>query len=224
MLAEGSLASYYAKRAREYERIYDKPERQERLAKLRAFFAATLAGRDVLEVACGTGYWTQVCARTARSITATDINEETLAIARAKDYGSCPVSFLVADAFRLPSAPTSFNAGLAAFWWSHLKLSETAAFLTGFHAALTPGARVLLMDNQFVAGSSTPTSRTDSERNTYQQRRLDSGETCEVLKNFPDEARLRGQLAPFAEDLRWHDFEYYWCATYRIGAGKPGWT
>lgn len=50
------LAGYYAARAAEYERIYDKPERQAELQRLRALIPAYLAGRSVLEIACGTGY------------------------------------------------------------------------------------------------------------------------------------------------------------------------
>jgi len=81
---DASLIDYYAKRADEYERIYEKPERQNDLAILKKLFEKTLAGHDVFEIACGTGYWTQIVAQTAKSITATDFNEEVLQIARAK--------------------------------------------------------------------------------------------------------------------------------------------
>src|SRR5580693_7492053 len=115
------LVDYYAKRANEYERVYEKPERQNDLEILRNLFRKTLAGSTVLEVACGTGYWTQVVAQTAKSITATDINEEVLQIARSKTYG-CEVNFQKADAFDLNPAPqNNFTAGLAVAWWSHLR-------------------------------------------------------------------------------------------------------
>ena len=49
------LRTYYGKRASEYEKIYDKPERQAELAWLRERIPRLFAGRDVLEIACGTG-------------------------------------------------------------------------------------------------------------------------------------------------------------------------
>ncbi|HTD65456.1 MAG TPA: methyltransferase domain-containing protein [Candidatus Limnocylindria bacterium] len=85
-----ALAEYYAQRAPEYDRIYQKPERQVDLATLREFVAQTFAERSVLEVACGTGYWTQCIAATARSVVATDINDEVLAIAHAKNLATFP--------------------------------------------------------------------------------------------------------------------------------------
>src|SRR3954468_6957863 len=76
MNEEANLPEYYARRAKEYERIYHKPERQEDLAKLKELLPRTFARERVLEIACGTGYWTEVLAGTASSVTATDINEE----------------------------------------------------------------------------------------------------------------------------------------------------
>ena len=57
---DGSLEAYYSVRAPVYEAIYEKPERQADLTVLKQLVPSLLAGRDVLEVACGTGYWTQV--------------------------------------------------------------------------------------------------------------------------------------------------------------------
>src|SRR5580700_3639706 len=107
---DASLIDYYAKRAKEYERIYQKPERQADLARLRKLCAEQLAGQTVLEIACGTGYWTQPVSQTAKSIVATDINDEVLRIARAKKY-QCEISFQQADAFNLaPLAKHNFTA------------------------------------------------------------------------------------------------------------------
>ena len=74
--ADPAMQAYYAARAREYERIYAKPERQADLRILEADIPAALAGSNVIEVACGTGYWTQHIARTAGRVLATDVTDE----------------------------------------------------------------------------------------------------------------------------------------------------
>ena len=93
------FSSYYAKRAGEYERIYDKAERQDELAWLRERLPRLFAGRRVLEIACGTGYWTQYIAATAAHVTACDINEAVLEIAREKPLARGRAHFVRADAF-----------------------------------------------------------------------------------------------------------------------------
>ena len=69
--ADSSLQDYYAARAREYERIYARPDRQADLRKLEKLIPDALRARSVLEIACGTGYWTQHLARTAKGVVAT---------------------------------------------------------------------------------------------------------------------------------------------------------
>lgn len=63
---------YYDKRASEYDRVYEKPERQDNIAGQRVMISDTLARRRVLELAAGTGFWTQHYADGATSVTATD--------------------------------------------------------------------------------------------------------------------------------------------------------
>src|SRR6476660_8529762 len=115
-----SMVKYYADRAAEYERIYQKPERQEDLRTLREFVERTFGGAHVLEIACGTGYWTEIVARSATSVVATDINEEVLAIARSKPTDKEKTTVRRADAYALPAGPERFTGGLGVFWWSHV--------------------------------------------------------------------------------------------------------
>jgi demethylmenaquinone methyltransferase/2-methoxy-6-polyprenyl-1,4-benzoquinol methylase len=215
MPPDSNLVEYYAKRAAEYEKIYLKPERQNDLAVLRKQLPKELAGEDVLEIACGTGYWTEPVAQTANSILATDINEEVLQIARAKQYPKRNVVFEKRDLFQLSGLPGRFSAGLVAFWWSHLKKSEITGFLRHFHQALAPDAKVVFMDNNYVPGSSFPISRTDGEGNTYQQRKLENSSEYEVLKNFPTEAELRQAVEGLAKDIRFFNLTHYWLLSYR---------
>lgn len=177
MSIEASLATYYVNRAKEYERVYDKPERQDDLRRLRGFVEHAFVGTDVFEVACGTGYWTEIVARSAASILATDINEGVLEIARSKPINPQKATFRSQDAYALPPLPQRFTGGLAAFWWSHVPKAKLTGFLRGFHRILAPRARVVFLDNVYVAGSSTPLSRTDAHGDTYQLRRLEDGRT-----------------------------------------------
>ena len=215
-MASAELVDYYRRRAREYEAIYAKPERQADLAVLRKYLPERLAGRRVLEVACGTGYWTVLVARTAASIVAVDAAEEPMRIAMSKDYGERNVRFELADAYALSPLLGKFDAALACFWWSHVPLSRVGDFLGSLHARLQPGAPVLLMDNRFVAGSSTVIAERDAEGNTYQLRRLADGSENRVLKNFPTEAELRAALAPQAREFSYRALDYYWLVEYTL--------
>lgn len=205
-----SLEAYYAKRAGEYERIYEKAERQDELEWLRGRIPRLFAGRRVLEVACGTGYWTQFIARSAAHVLACDINEPVLEIAREKPVPKGRVDFLKADAFTLEGVPAGFDAAFAGFWWSHVRTSALGPWLATLSRHLEPGALVGILDNRHVEGSSTPISRRDAEGNAYQVRPLITGETHEVLKNFPTPLELAETVRPFAREATLEETQYYW--------------
>ena len=142
MSTQTDLTTYYAARASEYERVYEKPERQRDLVSLRQLLAAYFDGRRVLEVACGTGYWTAVAARVATTVLATDKTPAVLTVAKAKRLPPDRVEFRVADAFDLDGVPGTFDAALAGFWWSHVRSQDLPRFLTGLHRRVGKGARV----------------------------------------------------------------------------------
>jgi ubiquinone/menaquinone biosynthesis C-methylase UbiE len=217
-LGTDSMQAYYAARAPEYDRVYRKPERQADLRAIERWLPTVFAGRSLLEVACGTGYWTQFLAPVAPRILAVDAAAETLAIARAR-VAAAHVQFVVGDAYRLPVAAGGFEAGFAGFWFSHVTRARVAEFLRGFHAALVPGAKVVLLDNLFIPGSSTPLSERDGEGDTYQQRPLQDGSTHRVLKNFPSEGELREAVGGAAREVRFHTWPYYWALEYEL-AGR----
>ena len=211
-----TLEKYYARRAAEYEKIFDKPERQADLARMRVDIPSLFVKQRVLEIACGTGYWTPLIAEQAESVLATDYNEEPLAIAKSKTYRKANVTFAQADAYALPDWKNKFSACYAGFWWSHVPLGKMAGFLSSLEKVLQRGAIVAFMDNRYVEGSSTPISRKDAEGNTYQARRLADGSSHEVLKNFPTAQELRARLG---NEVRYVEYEYYWVASYRIMPG-----
>lgn len=212
------MAAYYARRAAEYDRIYARPERQDDLRALEAALPAEFAGRRVLELACGTGWWTSHGARDARHWLATDLNPETLAIARQKLLPAC-VQVAEADAYDPATiAPGDFDAAFAGFWWSHVPLQRLPGWLAMLHARLQPGARIVFIDNRFVPGSSTPVHRRDAAGNSFQIRVLDDGSRHEVLKNFPsrDEALALALAGGRVTAARWVELEHFWMLAYEL--------
>ena len=169
---DDALRRYYAARAREYEAIYAKPERQRDLRRLERDIPARLAGRRVLEIACGTGYWTRLLAQSAAHVVGVDASAQTLEVARAKGLPQDRVEFRLADAYALPDELGLFEGAFAGFWWSHVPRARQAEFLACLDRRLVPGARVTLLDNLYVEGSSTPVAETDPQGNTWQRRRL----------------------------------------------------
>lgn len=212
------LAAYYAKRASEYERIYARPERQSDLSALRKRIGGMFAGRTVLELACGTGWWTPVIAQGAAGVTALDLNEEVLAIARAKDLPAGKVEFVQGSAFAIPDFGRRHDALFAGFWWSHVRLEELDAFLASAVAAVAPGSLLAFLDNRYVEGSSTPVSRRDAQGNAYQLRKLADGSNHEVLKNFPENGELLQRASRCGTEAHVESMEYFWLLSFRSPA------
>jgi demethylmenaquinone methyltransferase/2-methoxy-6-polyprenyl-1,4-benzoquinol methylase len=95
-------------------------------------------------------------------------------------------------------------------------LERLPGWLARLHGRLEPGAQLVMLDNRYVEGSSTPVSRRDAEGNTYQVRQLLSGETHEVLKNFPTAAELGEAVRPFAAEAHLEETQYYWLLVFRL--------
>ena len=207
------LIEYYRRRAGEYEAIYAKPERQADLLLLKKKIAGIFKGARVLEVACGTGYWTRVISGAAEAVTATDVAEEPMRIAQSKEYPKGNVRFFAADAYCLEENLGSFDAAFAGFWWSHVPRQRIAEFLASLHARLEPGARVVIFDNLYVEGNSSSISEVDEVGNTYQLRTLADGASFRVMKNFPTKDELKQLLSA---PVHYRALHYYWLAQYRV--------
>jgi SAM-dependent methyltransferase len=212
----GQSAQYYAKSAASHDCIYDKPERQEDLAAMREHVAQVLRGHTVLELACGTGYWTEVIAGTADAVVATDINPEMIARAELRALPADKVQFRVADAYALPADIGDFTAVFIGFWWSHVGREVQESFLAQLRARVGKDVLLVLLDDAFVDGSSETIARTDMEGNTYHILSAPDGERYEVPKTYPSDSALRKKLAPAVREIRIVRLEYYWMLSCRL--------
>lgn len=209
------LAAYYAQKAGVLEQVYELPERQEELEQLQEELDEVLSGHRVLELACGTGYWTQFYAYSTEAVLATDINPEMLELARAKELPADKVRWEVADAYTIDAEP-GFTACFAGFLWSHIPRQDQEKFLQHVRKQVGKDGLLVLMDNTYVDDVSLPIARTDADGNTYQVRQLENGERCELLKNYPTDSALRKKLATAAREIRIQRLDYYWMLTCRL--------
>ena len=214
MITEQS-AQFYAKSASNHDRVYDKPERLHDLAAMRTHVADALRGHVVLELACGTGYWTSIIATSADSVVATDINPEMIALARLRALPADKVTLRVADANALPDDIGSFTAVFIGFWWSHVKRETQERFLAQLRAKLGD-ILIVLLDDAYVEGSSDTVARTDMDGNTYQIRVAPDGERYEIPKTYPSDSALRKKLASSVREIRIVRTEFYWMLTCRL--------
>ena len=210
------MLDYYNKRLQEYDTVYTKPERQADLNALLARLQTDVSRREVLELACGTGWWTERLAAHAASWIATDADTGALDIVQHKAIQGLSATTTL-NAYQ-PSVSTPVDCVFAAHWYSHLRLDERSIFFRSVHGCLKPGGRLIMLDNNFVSGSSTAISRTDIEGNTYQTRKLKDGSLHEVLKNFPDQQQLAASGKPYFEKIAFNNeltlnTIYYWYAS-----------
>ena len=185
------MEEYYRQRADEYEEIYgrDDPVRQREQRGIAEALRETFRGRNVIEIACGTGFWTYYLSETALRITGTDILEDVLEIAGRKQYG-CPVTFCMADAYNLAFRDKVFGGGVAGFWFSHIPKDQIDSFIDGLHRILKDGAKVLMADNVYIPGIGGELVKREHDENTYKLRKLKDGSEYLVLKNYYTVAEL----------------------------------
>ena len=197
--------AYYRARAPEYdewwqrlggydrgEAMAEEWERQVAVAEaaLRSFGPR---GR-VLELAGGTGWWTQRLAATADTLTVVDASPETLELNRER-VGRDDVDYVVADLFDWEPAQ-QYDVVFFSFWLSHVPRARFGGFWAQVGRALAPGGRAFLIDNR---DDPRPTSEiSDPHVVEYtpdlHRRRLADGSEYRVVKVMYEPGELEAAI------------------------------
>ena len=212
-----NVEKYYGARAGEYDATvkYWNPRAAAGVEDIKSRYRAALKGQDVLEIACGTGFWTEVAVSTAHSVVATDRDPTLVSIVRHKLSSAANLRCQVADAYALETVTGPFTAAFAQFWWSHIPKSKIRSFLAVLHTKLSRGALVLFSDDWPYKHEGT--RRFDAAGNLLEDRLLRNGDRFEIIKNFPTEFELRTVLKGFADELTYVQCPAYgyWMLSYR---------
>lgn len=196
--------AYYRARAGEYDEWFLRQGRYDRGPELNARWFGDVqqvraaldrfrpAGR-VLELACGTGLWTQVLAAYSTQITALDALAEVLALNQAR-LPAGRVRYLQADLFGW-QPDQAYDMVFFGFWLSHVPPTHFDAFWQMVRAALAPGGRVFFVDSRYEP-TSTATDHSQRAREEFvTTRRLNSGDEFQIVKIFYEPRPLAERLA-----------------------------
>jgi demethylmenaquinone methyltransferase/2-methoxy-6-polyprenyl-1,4-benzoquinol methylase len=187
---------YYRHRAGEYDvsAYGDVAAARERIAGVVAQMRPT--GR-VLEIACGTGLWTEALVSVADTVLAIDSAPEAVAIARDR-VRSANIRFEVADVFSWTTGER-FDVIFFSAWISHVPASRFEQFWQMLRPLLAEGGRVLFID-EHVDVREKEAYVPDAEE--VVERRLRDGRTFRIVKNFVDPGAMEVRLRELGWDAQ----------------------
>lgn len=150
-----------------------------------------------LELACGTGIWTGELLKVAGHVTALDASPEVIAINRVK-LNAANVDYRQQELFNWqPDA--EYDLVAFCFWLSHVPPEKLDEFLLKVSRAVRSGGKLFFVDSlPAESGTAKDQQISDSGLTT---RRLNDGQTFQIVKVFYDPARLEGKLASIGFDV-----------------------
>ncbi len=155
---------------------------------------AFLPRGHVLELACGTGLWTQRLLEHARQVTAVDASPEMLALNQQR-LGSRRVRYVHADVFDWRYGGQKYDVVFFGFWLSHVPPERFDAFWELVSAALNPEGRVFFVDSLHEPTSTAKNHQIPEKESTVATRKLNDGRVFEIVKVFYEPNDLRERLA-----------------------------
>lgn len=137
----------------------------------------------VLELACGTGIWTERLLLHATSVTGVDAGSEVIEINKAR-VGEGRVRYVRADLFSW-EPDDRYDIVFFGFWLSHVPALRFDEFWSFVDRACAPGGRVFFVDNHFPGGGQ-PLIGVDYEASDLESqvtiRTLNDGRTFRAVK------------------------------------------
>jgi ubiquinone/menaquinone biosynthesis C-methylase UbiE len=215
-MSNQQVAKYFALVGEGVEDKYLEPDMDEDIDDMSIHLGNLLAGHTVLELGCGSGFWTEVVAESAQAVTALDINANLVDIARERGMPEGKVSFRVADALDLPEDIGKFTAVLVSFLWSHLNKKEQEQLLATLKKRLGKDVLLVILDDSFVEGFSEMIARTDADGTTYEILTTPEGERFEVPKSYQADSALRKRLGNVGKEIKIERVEFFWILTCRL--------
>jgi demethylmenaquinone methyltransferase/2-methoxy-6-polyprenyl-1,4-benzoquinol methylase len=217
---------YYRARAEEYDEWWMRKGRYDRGAVLNAqwfadvaFVMAALeafapAGR-ILELACGSGIWTEKLLPFASHLTAVDGSREMLDVNAARLRSSL-ARHIEADLFDWKPSE-QFDVVFFGFWLSHVPPERFDEFWKLVRSCLAPGGRVFFVDSRREPTSTAVNHQLPEADSIVGRRRLNNGREFHVYKIFYEPEHLTSRLRQLGWQFEIQQTDHY----FLYGSGEP---
>jgi len=160
----------------------------------------------VLELASGTGWWTQWLAHHGRRVTAVDAAEEMLALNRER-VKATNVTYIAADIFAW-KPDRKFDLVFFAFWLSHVPHDRFVAFWQLVGDSLAPHGRVFFVDELDTEEARGQETRVGGDAVL---RTLEDGRQFRAVKVFYQPSDLEAKLRTLGWNVDVHHAgRLYW--------------
>jgi demethylmenaquinone methyltransferase/2-methoxy-6-polyprenyl-1,4-benzoquinol methylase len=144
---------------------------------------------EILELACGTGFWTEALLKIGGQITALDAAAEMLEIAKAR-LGTQRIQYQQADLFQWTPAQ-EYDLVFFANWLSHIPPSALDDFLIKVSRAVRPGGWIAIVDQHAPSEADAQVAKED----IYATRPLEDGRQFTIVKAFYELDELQDKLS-----------------------------
>ena len=154
----------------------------------------------ILELACGTGIWTETLLKMGNHVTALDAATEMLDIARQK-FRNQRIQFQQADLFHWE--PTQqYDLVFFANWLSHVPPEALDEFLGNVKQAVQPSGYVALIDQYLPSNLDRQIAKDD----IYATRPIEDGRQFTIVKAFYDLECLQGKFEALGFEVSTNKF------------------
>jgi demethylmenaquinone methyltransferase/2-methoxy-6-polyprenyl-1,4-benzoquinol methylase len=170
----------------------------EEVDSVRAALGAFDPRGEVLELACGTGWWTRELASYDAAITAVDASTEVLELNRRALGGSGRVEYELGDVFEWEPRK-AFDVVFFSFWLSHVPPSRFREFWERVRGALSTDGRVFFVDSLQRSTAARMSRPAHGDVMGVEIRSLRDGREFRVVKVRYEPDRLESDL----ESLGW---------------------
>lgn len=194
--------AYYQARATEYDEWwysqgrYDRGEELNRQWEqegqiIRDALHKISPQQHILELAPGTGIWTEELLKIGDKITVVDASSEMIAINKAK-LQSDRVTYIQADVFEWQTEQ-QFDMIFFGFWLSHVPPEKLGDFLKGGSAMLKPDGLLFIVDS-LRNKMATAKNQNMLEKSHIHHRILNDGREFQIIKVFYPPDGLQSDL------------------------------
>jgi 2-polyprenyl-3-methyl-5-hydroxy-6-metoxy-1,4-benzoquinol methylase len=236
--------AYYRARAGEYDEWFYRVGRYDHGAELNQLWfdeveTVVQALRQlppmerILELAAGTGIWTQELVKLGKRVTAIDASAEVIEINRGKMNPSplAPspytemgrkeknveghigvVEYQQADLFEW-QPEEQYDLVFFSFWLSHVPPERLDPFLDKVRRAVKPGGRVFAIDSMPDDTSSAKNHEAYQPESIYHTRKLNDGQEYQIVKIFYQPDALEKKLGEYGFEAQVRTSgRYFWYA------------